>query len=88
MSSSLFQRFGNARPQNINNNLASQIAMLKNDPGSILDILIQKEKITQQQYNELQQYRNNPEAIARYLLNSSRGNEIQQAIQTANNRQM
>lgn len=86
MPNNLFQRFGNPKPQNINNNnIISQMMMLRNDPGSILDILFRNNKISQQQYNELQQYRNNPEAIVRYLLNSNHAGEVQQAIQTANN---
>ena len=85
MPTSLFNRFGNkgvqSRPQN---NIISQLMSLRNNPGGILDILLQNNKITQQQYNELQPYKNNPEAIGRYLINSGFSKEISNAEQTAN----
>ena len=68
----------------INQNIFSQLAMIKNNPGAILDILMQNGKITQQQYNDLQQYRNSPEMIGRYLINNGKANEINQAERTAN----
>lgn len=86
MATPLFQRYGNYQQQNqLRGNLAYQMAMLKNNPGYILDILLQSNKITQAQYNELQPYKNNPEAIGRYLINSGKQGEINQAEQTANN---
>ncbi len=58
--------------------------MVKNNPGAILDILLQKGKINQQQYYELQQYKNNPEAIGRYLINSGYGDAINYAERQIN----
>lgn len=90
MANPLFNRFGNQNNQqyygqrNQGNNIISQLAMLKKNPGAILDILIQNGKINQQQYNDLQQYKNNPEMIGKYLINSGKANEINQAEQTAN----
>ena len=86
MATPLFQRYGNYQQQNqLRGNLAYQVAMLKNNPGYILDILLQNRKINQVQYNELQPYKNDPEAIGRYLINSGKQGEINQAEQTANN---
>lgn len=82
---SLFNRFGNNNAyNNNNNNILAQYAQLKRNPAAILDVLLQRGKITQYQYNELQKYKNNPEAIGRYLINSGNGNEIRQAEQTVN----
>ena len=82
MPNNLFNRFGNAHRQN-NNNILAQIEQIKKDPGVILDILLQNEKISQSQYYELQPYKNNPEAIGKYLINNGKGSEINQAEQTA-----
>ena len=82
MSNPIFNRYGNLG--NNTGGIRSQLAQLKNNPGYILDILLQNKKITQQQYNELQPYKNNPEAIGKYLINSGKGNEIHQAEQLAN----
>lgn len=86
MANSLFNRFGNSsgvtnQNANINNvgnnqnnqsNILSQLAKLKNNPGEILDILLQNGKINQQQYNELLPYKNRPELIGQYLLNNGK----------------
>ncbi len=86
MSTPLFMKYGNQN--NYGNNIAgvilSQLAQVKNNPGYVLDILLQNKKINQQQYNELQPYKNNPEAIGRYLINNGKGNEIHRAEQLAN----
>lgn len=84
MSNNLFQKFGNmvSSHQTMNNtsvNILSQLAMLKNNPGGILDILLQSGKINQLQYNQLQPYRNNPEAIVNYLINNGMGAGIKMA---------
>lgn len=87
MPGSLFNRFGNANQnyqRNNSGNIISQLAQVKKDPGAILDILLRNGKINQQQYNDLQQYRNNPEMIGQYLINHGRANEIGQAEQQAN----
>ena len=85
MPNSLFNRFGNMGKQRApQNNLVSQLMSLRNNPGGILDILLQSGKINQQQYTELQPYKNNPEAIGRYLINCGKGVEISNAEQTAN----
>lgn len=86
MANFLFNRFGNNVNYNKtpNNNLISQFMSLRNNPSGILDILFQNKKISQQQYNALQPYKNNPEAIAKYLIDNGRSNEIRQAEQAAN----
>lgn len=88
MANPLFNRFGNFnnyQPRNNGNSILAQIAQLKRDPGSILDIMLNNGKINQQQYNELQQYRNNPEMIGKYLINNGKANEINNAADQANN---
>lgn len=87
MPGSLFNRFGNANQnyqRNNSGNIISQLAQVKKDPGAILDILLRNGKINQQQYNDLQQYRNNPEMIGQYLINHGKANEIGQAEQQVN----
>ena len=84
MPNNLFNRFGNMQRNTNGDNILAQLARIKQDPGSILDIMLQHGKINQQQYNELQQYRNNPEMIGRYLINNGRANEINQAQQIIN----
>ena len=84
MPTSLFNRFGNMGKRNPQNNLVSQLMSLRSNPGGILDILLQNGKINQQQYSELQPYRNNPEAIGKYLISYGKGAEISNAEQTAN----
>ena len=85
MPNSLFNKFGNnglqRRPQN---NIVSQLMSLRSNPGGILDILLQNGKINQQQYTELQPYKNNPEAIGRYLISHGFGGAINSAEQVAN----
>ena len=58
--------------QNNKLNILSQLAKLKNNPGEILDILLQNGKINQQQYNELLPYKNRPELIGQYLINNGK----------------
>lgn len=90
MPNPLFNRFGNMISNSNNQvkpsgDIISQIVKVKKDPGFILDIMLQNEKINQQQYNELQPYRNNPEMIVKYLMNNGKANEINQAENTINN---
>ena len=91
MPNFLFNRYGNNnvnRPiyNNGNNgNILNQFMQCKNNPGAILDILLQKGKITQQQYTDLQQYKNNPEAIGRYLINAVNGQAINGAQKVVSN---
>lgn len=88
MPNFLFNRFGagnqSSRPPAAGNNIISQLAQIKRNPSAILDILLQNGKITQSQYNDLQPYKNNPEMIGRYLMNSGHAGEINQAQQMAN----
>ena len=71
--------------ENLNNQYSSsQLMSLRNNPGGILDILLQSGKINQQQYTELQPYKNNPEVIGKYLINRGFGGAISNAEQTAN----
>lgn len=64
-------------------NILNQYAQIKNDPGKIIDILVQNGKINQQQYNELQPMRNNPQQIVNYLFQHGNANQINQAQQIA-----
>ena len=57
-------------------NISNQIKMIQEDSGAILDILLQNGKINQQQYAELQPYRNNPQMIFNYLSNNGNYNEL------------
>lgn len=88
MANFLFQRYGNNQQRNIqqrnNQNIISQLMSLRKNPGGILDILFQSGKINQQQYNELQPYKNDPEAIGRYLINNGWSDQIKQSEQLAN----
>ncbi len=81
----LFNKFGNRNyNQPRGNNILAQLIQAKNNPGYILDILLQNNKINQQQYNELQPYKNNPEMIGRYLINHGKAEEINRAEYDAN----
>lgn len=84
MANPLFNRFGggnNVQPQN---NIISQFLRLQKNPGEILDVLLQSGKINQQQYNELQPYKNNPEMIGKYLMDNGNSNSINQIQQMLN----
>ena len=87
MGNFLFNRFGgNVMQNNMNNNFSnilSQLRQLQNNPGKILDILYQKGKINQMQYNDLQSIKNNPYEIVRYLSMHGNQNAINQASQDA-----
>lgn len=100
MSNPLFNKFGGGNyysppqrmmPQNSGNgliNLIRQYKQIQNNPGAILDILLQNGKINQQQYNELQSVRNNPQQIFNYLSqhgNASQLNMAQQMFNSAQN---
>ena len=88
MANPLFNRFGNvnntSQTNNSNKNILFQLAQLKRDPGSILDIMLSNGKINQQQYNDLQRYRGNPEMICKYLINNGKANEINNAEHIVN----
>ena len=77
MSNPLYNKFGGNYHQN-GNNIFSQLAQIKNNPGAILDILLQNGKITQTQYNELQPFSNNPQQIVNYLLQHGSANQKNQ----------
>lgn len=78
----LFNKYGNSNQnQHSNNNILVQLIKAKNNPGYVLDVLLKNNKINQQQYNELQPYKNNPEIIIKYLINHGKGDEIRQAEQ-------
>ena len=66
-------------------NIYQQIQMLQRDTGAILDILAMSGKINQQQYSELQPYKNDPQKMVQYLINNGRADEIGKAQQDANN---
>lgn len=93
MPNQLYNKYGNQsnymRPQHQNPMVAAMAILnkyrnLQNNPGIILDELLNNGKITQQQYEELQPYRNNPEAIGRYLVRHGAASQINQAQQVAN----
>lgn len=75
MPNNLFNKFGN---------IGNRVGGSGNILSHILDIMLQNGKINQKQYADLQQYKNNPEAVVNYLINNGRGNEISQAQQLAN----
>lgn len=95
----MFNQFNNMFGNNMMNNgyqqqysqpnnvlgLISQIQQIKNNPDMLLDILLQRGKINQQQYNELQPYKNNVQQIAVYLANHGKANELNMAQQEASN---
>ena len=94
----LFNRFGGGyQPNNqtggMNNfgggivNALKQYRQLQNNPGAILDILLQNGKINNQQYNELQPIRNDPQQIVNYLVQHGNASQINQAQQIANGSQ-
>lgn len=72
------------RPQNNMMNLISQFRQVQQNPGAILDIMLQNGKITQQEYQEMQPYKNNPQQLVQYLT-KGHASEINQAQQQANN---
>lgn len=68
MANPLYNRYGNG---NVNNNILQQYQQVKNNPGMILDILLQNKKINYQQYSEMQSFKDNPQQIVNYLINHS-----------------
>ena len=86
MPNNLYNRYGNGNTyKNSGEDIKTQLMRLKNNPGWILDILLQRDKITQQQYNDLQKYRNDPQSIVQYLINNGKASQINQAEQLAKN---
>ena len=84
---SMFNNLSN----NMNNldsgsNIMNQLKQCQQDKGAILDILLQNGKINQQEYNDLQQYKNNPQQIVQYLAgrNQIYANQINQIVQGLN----
>ena len=91
MANPLFNKFGNNQSFGMrsggNNGilgLINQYRQIQNDPGRILDILLNSGKINQQQYNDLQSVRNNPQQIINYLSMNGNVNQLNQASQMAN----
>lgn len=86
MANHLFNRFGAPQPQNNGLvGLLTQYRQLQNNPGYILDILLNNGKINQMQYNELQKYKNNPVQIAQYLINNGNAQGLRNAENLINN---
>lgn len=96
MANSLYNELNNVRnnmfnrgyqqpPRNNVMNIMAQLRQVQQDPGTILDIMLQNGKISQQQYQEMQPIRNNLPAIGQYLINHGYANEISQAQQQINN---
>ena len=71
------------QPQNNVMNIMAQLRQVQQNPGAILDIMLQKGRITQQQYQDMQSIRNNPQAVAQYLMNHGHANEIKDKINIA-----
>lgn len=88
----LFDQFKNiSAPTKMlqNNNMINMLTMYKqvqNNPGMIVDILLQNGKINQAQYNDLQAYKNNPQMIVNYLLKNG-NSELNNIISNVNNLQ-
>ena len=88
----LFDQFKNisapTRMQQNNNgmNILSMYKQVQNNPGMIVDILLQNGKINQAQYNDLQAYKNNPQMIVNYLLKNG-NSELNNIISNVNNLQ-
>lgn len=87
MANPLFNKFNNQSSFGGGGiwNVINQYRQIQNDPGKILDVLLNNGKINQQQYNDLQPIRNNPQQIINYLSrNGSNANQLNQASQFAN----
>lgn len=83
MSNPLYKQFGGQPPFNPANRLgnamqmASMFKQIQNDPSKIADILLQSNRINQQQYEQLKQFNGNPEQMGRFLLQSGVINQQQ-----------
>lgn len=84
MANPLFNMLGGRINNSPVGNIMNQYMQLKKDPGKILDLLFQNGKINMQQYNDLQPYRNNPQAIVNYLSMNGNANQINNAENLAN----
>lgn len=84
MANPLFNMLGGRINNSPVGNIMNQYMQLKQDPGKILDLLFQNGKINMQQYNDLQPYRNNPQAIVNYLSMNGNANQINNAENLAN----
>lgn len=84
MANPLFDMLGGRINNSPVGNIMNQYMQLKQDPGKILDLLFQNGKINMQQYNDLQPYRNNPQAIVNYLSMNGNANQINNAENLAN----
>lgn len=84
MANPLFNMLGGRINNSPVGNIMIQYMQLKQDPGKILDLLFQNGKINMQQYNDLQPYRNNPQAIVNYLSMNGNANQINNAENLAN----
>ncbi len=84
MANPLFNMLGGRINNSPVGNIMNQYMQLKRDPGKILDLLFQNGKINMQQYNDLQPYRNNPQAIVNYLSMNGNANQINTAENLAN----
>ena len=93
MANPLYNMINNAvrptqpQPQQNNNplNLLAQIRQIQQNPGMLLDMMLQNGKITQEQYQEMQPIKNDPQKCAQYLFNHGYANELNQAQQQVNN---
>ena len=85
MPNPLFNKFGNNNASRGGGllNILNQYKQIQNDPGKILDVLLNNGKINQQQYNELQPMRNDPKQIFTYLSQHGNANQLNQAQQMA-----
>ena len=96
MANSIYNKYRNinqgfSRPPQNNGgllNILSQLRQVQQNPGAILDIMLQNGRITQQQYQEMQQYKDNPQMLVQYLMQHGHASEINQAQQQANNLNM
>lgn len=81
MSNPLFNRFvGQGNPMSNAMQVANLFRQIQNDPSKITDLLLQKGRISEEQYKEMQKFGGNPRMMVQYLL--GQGVMTQQDIST------
>lgn len=81
MPNPLFNRFvGQGNPMSNAMQVANLFRQIQNDPSKITDLLLQKGRISEEQYQEMQKFGGNPRMMVQYLL--GQGVMTQQDIST------